>query len=92
MRTVDLEDASKDILRSGPTRVMIDREEAFPPERAKIEFGVIPDVIFLRDDGWSLGAPKHLERVAWAMWSKEWVAFMYNPPSKFQPIKKYRQK
>ena len=54
-------------------RVLIDKEgTAVPPKRAK-ELGVSPDVIFIRDDGWTLGAPKHLKDVAHSLWSDKWV-------------------
>lgn len=32
-----------------------------------------PDLIFVRDDGWTLGAPKDLARAAWDTWPEAWV-------------------
>lgn len=56
-----------------PTRVLINEElEARSAPRAKA-IGVVPDVIFVRDDGWSLGAPKRLEQAARSSWQGHWV-------------------
>lgn len=61
----------------GPDRVIVNESaEALPPWMAK-ERGVEPDIIFVRSgDGWSVGAPKGLELIAWATWSDMWeIAF-----------------
>jgi hypothetical protein len=53
-----------------PTRIVINRfGEAVGPKRTDIE----PDIIFIRNDGWSLGAPKELARVAFDTWSESWT-------------------
>ncbi len=52
--------------------------------------GICAKVIFLRADGWSLGAPAELERVALATWADHWVSFMRWPLYERQPIKDYR--
>jgi len=69
----------KDILVRGPDRVMIDPHEAVTSKRARKEYGILPDVIFIRMDGWSLGAPRHLEHAAYRLWKDEWVYFMRSP-------------
>lgn len=76
---IDLEKVRLDILVRGPTRVLIDAYEAVPPARAKLDHGVEPDVILIRDDGWSLGAPEHLYDAAFRMWQEGWVAVLYKP-------------
>ncbi|RKY28536.1 MAG: hypothetical protein DRP83_00615 [Planctomycetota bacterium] len=57
-----------------PDRVLISSEgDAILPSRA-LERNILWDVIFIRKDGWSLGAPKGLAFAAEALWSDEWVA------------------
>jgi hypothetical protein len=71
---MDLEERGRRALRDGPTRVVVSKEgEAVPTPRARQEFGAEADVIFIRDDGWTLGAPKALVRAAEATWSDLWV-------------------
>lgn len=57
----------------GPARVVVDRSgRAVPPDQAS-ERGIAWDVIFVRRDGWTLGAPARLAKVAFRMWEGEWV-------------------
>lgn len=51
-----------------PVRVLTNEGRAVSPRRTTIQ----PDVIFVRNDGWSLGAPKHLEEVARSQWAGSW--------------------
>lgn len=58
-----------------PNRVIIDEEgHAVPPEQAERQ-GIIPDIIFIRKDGWSLGGPNDLEDITYNMWRGEWEQF-----------------
>ena len=82
---MNLETMSQIVNAKGPDRVVIDREgEALPPERAKRDHNVVPDVVFLRDDGWTLGAPRSLADVARSMWAGDWVGVMDPFPGKFE--------
>lgn len=66
-------DLVRTIRRRGPDRVVADASgEATSPARAK-ERGIEPDVILLRDDGWSLGAPRGLELIAYSIWKERWT-------------------
>lgn len=56
----------------GPHRVMVDQFEATPGGRAK-ERGIGYDVIFVRADGWTLGASHALEADARRTWADEWI-------------------
>ena len=68
-----------DIKKRGPTRVVIDRHgEAVAPRRA-LEKCIRCDVIFIRADGWSLGAPLQFSDVAENMWRDEWVGVTRAP-------------
>lgn len=66
------------IAQNGPTRVVINSDgEALPPGRAKREQGIEPDMIFVRYDGWSLGAPMSLRHVAESKWV--YVCVLHKP-------------
>lgn len=60
----------------GPDRIMIDEFEGRPPKRVP---DLQPVIIFIRDDGWMLGAPAGLEQAARRMWAKEWIAVIRKP-------------
>lgn len=50
------------------------------------------DVVFIRADGWVLGAPERFEAAAYAMWSDEWHAFARrddSPPWVVRGIEEY---
>lgn len=51
--------------------------------------GIVPDILFFRDDGWILGAPAVFERVAWNLWKNDWTHFMRNPVLKWVDISEY---
>ena len=55
-------------------RVMINAAgEDTTPERARREYHVTPEVMLVRKDGWTLGAPLRLEGVAHRTWVGQWV-------------------
>lgn len=61
--------------RDGCSRVLISRDgTAVAPSRARTLHGIMPDVVYFRADGWSLGAPWALSTVAWEQWRNEWIA------------------
>lgn len=65
------------IAETGPSRVVINAEgEATTPRRAKEEYNIEPSIIYIRDDGWSLGTTSQFDEVAWRMWPDEWAAVM----------------
>ena len=69
-----LDEQIKKVMEHGPRRVMINSSgEAISPMRAKRDHNIVPDVVFIRNDGWSLGAPNHLVGVARALWSDLWI-------------------
>ena len=71
----------REIQDHGPTRVVINLHgEATTPRRALDDHDVEPTVIYIRDDGWSLGAPEAFEQVAANMWRDEWVAVLRKKP------------
>lgn len=74
-------------------RVVVHKDgEAVNPKMAR-EMGVIPDIMFKRDDGWILAAPKEFEDVAYALWRYAWVAFATRedgPEIKWHPMSEYK--
>lgn len=72
-----LTDYAAAIVRRGPDRVIINMHgDGIGADRAKRLFNVTPDVIFIRDDGWSLGAPFKFEGLAERMWLEQWIGVM----------------
>ena len=70
---INLEGAVKRLHIHGPDRVVINDEgEAVSMKR--LPEGISWDVIFIRSDGWTLGAPSHLIDVAEAIWQDLWIA------------------
>jgi hypothetical protein len=57
-----------------PTRVLVNKDGlAVPPSRNPSLEPI--SVVFVRKDGWSIGAPAGLEWAAYALWAAEWVSF-----------------
>jgi hypothetical protein len=60
------------------SRVVVDEHgTAVPYVRARDHHQIQPAIVFIREDGWTLGAPKQFETVAYSLWMREWVWF-YN--------------
>jgi len=81
-----LERVKEHVYTYGPVRVMIHPDEATTPQRAKSEHRIIPVVVFIRDDGWTLGAPAELEEAAQRTWEGSWIGVMRAPFHKVEPI------
>lgn len=72
-------------VKNGPTRVVINLSgEATTPERAERDYQVKPDIIYIRNDGWSLGCPAYLDNVTSNMWKDEWVAVTWKDSHAWQ--------
>ena len=68
-------DAIKNV---GPDRVVINTHgDATTPRIAKESHSILPVIIYVRGDGWSLGTPAMFDTVAQRLWDKEWVAVIY---------------
>lgn len=85
MTQAELDKLVDRVMQRGPNRVMISLDEAVPPRRAREDHGINPDVIFIRGDGWSLGAPAHLETAAERQWADAWVAYIRKPETTARP-------
>lgn len=67
-------DVLKRIRRRGPSRIVVDSEGyAVPPQRAAQDHDTQADIVFVRNNGWSLGAPLKLRMTAYGMWADAWV-------------------
>jgi len=84
VRHVYLSRYALSILSRGPRRVLVDDNYAVSRSRAAEIHGITPDIIFIRDDGWSLGAPKHLANQAEELWVDEWIGVLIR--GKSQPL------
>lgn len=59
-------------------RVVVNEEGyAVSEHRAVREHGIAPEVIYVRNDGWTLGAEYDLADVARALWEGAWVAVVH---------------
>lgn len=81
MSAIVLMNATSRILANGPTRVMVEDGFAVSSKRAREIYNITPDIIFIRDDGWSLGAPKHLADAAEMIWENKWKGVLLRPLS-----------
>jgi hypothetical protein len=88
---LNIERAARMIMLHGPNRVLISADgDAVPSAHARELHGVEPTIIFIRNDGWSLGAPAHLEWDAFQLWAGAWTGFMRKPEIQPQPINQYK--
>lgn len=75
---------------NGPDRVIVDSGGlGVPPQRAREQYMITPDVIFLRGDKWALGAPKKYEPIAYAMWQESWTHFARRGEMEWTEIGEY---
>lgn len=74
-------------IKNGPDRVIVGRDgDAVPAKRAYEEYGIVPTVILLRYDGWTLGAPEPFVSVATNLWRGDWIGIARAPFTDFEPI------
>lgn len=84
-----LQELAKTVQERGPTRVLVDAHgSADIPDRAR-QKGHYPVIIFLRDDHWSLAAPRQLITAAYHLWPGEWVGVLIRGCKKAIPIKEW---
>ena len=64
---------AQQMARSTPNRILINAEGEAVTMKRVLEIGVVADLIFVRNDGWSLGAPNYLEKEAHDLWKSDWI-------------------
>lgn len=80
----------REITQYGPDKVIISEHgNACPSKRAREEYGINPDVVFVRNDRWCLAAPKQFAMVAYAQWSDAWTHFCIRPSTTLRPISEW---
>ena len=73
--------------KRGPDRVLVDAEGlAMNATRAMAEHNVTAQFIFIRGDGWTLGAPRHLAATAYALWVDKWVGWTDQTCRELRPM------
>lgn len=63
----------------GPIRVLLSKNEIVPINKSKNY-----SIVYIRKDGWSLGAPEELADFAYEMYKDEWAAVLKKPFDKFE--------
>lgn len=75
---MNLEKIKERIIEQGPDKVMVSPHEAADTERAR-RMGIGWDVVFIRVDGMTLGAPDKYRHDAERSWREFWVAYLAKP-------------
>lgn len=76
-----------------PRRVVVDAAgHAVGAHLAKAEYNIMPDIVFVRKDGWTLGSPKKFEAVAYQQWADEWISFYREGDHQLSPIEEYKER
>lgn len=90
---LSLESIAELVRKNGPIRVIVDAEGlGEQPQRAQRRpYYEPPVVVFIRNDGWTLGACAKYEAVARKLWEKDWVGVLRNGPA-FDIIEDLRPK
>jgi len=70
---------AKQIVANGPRRVLVEGDFSATLRRAKEIYDIEPDIVFIRNDGWSLGAPDHLADNAERLWAGHWIGVLIRP-------------
>jgi len=86
---MNLQDYAHEILIIGPDKVMVSDNEAVSSREARERYGIHPNIIFIRNDGWSLGAPASLEGIAFHTWADSWIGFMRKPETTARDISEW---
>ncbi len=80
------------IKEKGPTRTMINEHgTVVTPFRAQTEHRITTiNIIFIREDGWSIAAPMELETIAHGLYEDKWIGFSLHPFNNVQLIQHYK--
>jgi len=93
MAEIDIQKVAREVMKAGPDRVVTNvRGDATTSRAARERFGINPDVIFIRDDGWTLGAPSRLEATARRLWQGHWVGILRKPETVAKPLPRNQEK
>lgn len=74
----------------GPERIVINSDgEALSPERALTHHGQRWEIVFIRREGWTLGASLAFERVAHRTWPESWIGWFRRDDVRVHPMSEY---
>ena len=74
---MDWEKIMQQVQEHGPRRVVVDEHcHAVNPYSARREYEISWEIVLIREDGWTLGAPMHLSHLAFALWTNKWRSYM----------------
>lgn len=77
------------VLVAGAARVLVNKDGLYVvPQVARTRYNVVPDVVFIKSTGWTLGVPTALETQAQSMTS-EWVGVLRLDTKRTQPYEEY---
>lgn len=71
---LNIDQVAAAVLAGGPTRVLINADGYAVDAKRAMEKRVQVVVVFIRNDGWTLGAPEVLADYAYILWEQAWVA------------------
>ncbi len=74
---------------NGFNRVLIDDKGTMVPEPVALNMTIVPEVGFLRQDGWSLGTTFKLEIFAWFFAKDDWTHFIIQGDHLWRPIQEW---
>lgn len=75
-----IEQALKAISQIGCDRVVTTHDgRAVPYKNAVEEFDIDVEIIFIRDDGWTLGCNRNMLETAYYLWHDKWIAVLIKP-------------
>lgn len=68
-------EAARKVLRSGPDRAIINAkgETESVPKNWRMASSARLAIVYIRDDGWTLGCPRNQNAVAEDMWKGDWI-------------------
>lgn len=66
--------------------VVVDKEGYTEKYHRAVELGIVPDVVFIRNDKWCLAATNEFAQVAYELWKDEWIGFYRYGNNKRQDI------
>jgi hypothetical protein len=83
-----IDKALHNIGQYGTDRVLTSpRGTSVPFKYAVEEFGIPVELVFIRNDGWTLGCHRTHQSVAYQMWQDEWIAMIIKPEAEPRHIK-----
>lgn len=86
---ISIQNHYRKLIDEGPDRVLIQNEISVPWRIAVLEHKIIPTIVFIRNDGWMLGAKGSLISIAWEICKNDWIGFIRRPMNIIFPISEW---